>query len=50
MLGDTNLNDINEVEILRRSVAMLQTGAAIFNREDALKLLAALKRRLDDGG
>jgi hypothetical protein len=43
MLGDTDLTDPHAVNRLRRSVAMLRPGARVFNREDALRLLQALK-------
>jgi hypothetical protein len=39
-----------EVEQLRRSIAMLQPGSAAMNREDAMRLLAELgdvRARLD---
>lgn len=41
MLGETDLTDIEELERLRRSIAMLPaaTGQKIFSREEALRLL-----------
>jgi hypothetical protein len=50
MLGDTDLTDRHAVERLRRSVALLNTGAPTFNREEALRLLAALARLSWVGG
>ncbi len=42
MLGTTDLTKPHEIEQLRRSVAMLTTGAPVFNREDGIRLLQAL--------
>ena len=42
MVNETDLMNILEVEQLRRSVAMLPSGAPAFDREDALQVLAAL--------
>ena len=44
MLGDTDLKNPNEVEGLRRSVAMLPANSyeRIFSREEALRLLETL--------
>jgi hypothetical protein len=56
MLGDTNLNNPHEVEVMRRSVAMLpaNTGVGVLTREESLRLLDALQAALaaapPDGG
>ncbi len=44
MLGDTDLTNPNDVEGLRRSVAMLPANSydRIFSREEALKILEKL--------
>lgn len=48
MLGDTDLTNPNDVEGLRRSVAMLPANSyeRIFSREEALKILESLGRAL----
>ncbi|MEM9566048.1 MAG: hypothetical protein AAGA93_25740 [Actinomycetota bacterium] len=48
MLGMTDLTNPNDVETLRRSVAMLPASAdaRIFTREEALQLLDVLHRLL----
>ncbi len=48
MLGDTDLTNPNEVEGLRRSVAMLPANSyeRIFSREESLKILESLGRAL----
>jgi hypothetical protein len=45
MLGTTDLTNPNDVETLRRSVAMLpaSANARIFSREEALRLLDAVR-------
>lgn len=56
MLGDANLNNPHEVEVMRRSVAMLpaNTGTGVLTREESLRLLDALRVALaaapPDGG
>jgi hypothetical protein len=56
MLGDANLNNPHEVEVMRRSVAMLpaNTGTGVLTREESLRLLDALRAALaaapPDGG
>ncbi len=42
MIDNTDLMNSNEVEQLRRSVAMLKPGTDAFKREDALRVLSAL--------
>ncbi len=48
MLGTTNLTNPNDVETLRRSVAMLPASAdtRIFSREEALRVLDVLRELL----
>jgi hypothetical protein len=48
MLGTTDLTNQNDVETLRRSVAMLPASAntRIFSREEALRLLDVLQSLL----
>ncbi|MGF1600072.1 MAG: hypothetical protein ACFCVK_24730 [Acidimicrobiales bacterium] len=47
MLGDTDLFNRYEVERLQRSVAMLGPGAPTFDREEALQLLATVRRLIE---
>ncbi len=44
MLGDTDLTNPNDVEGLRRSIAMLPANSyeRIFSREEALRVLESL--------
>jgi len=48
MLGDTDLTDTNQIEGLRRSIAMLPANSyeRIFSREEALRLIGALQYAL----
>lgn len=48
MLGTTDLTNPNDVETLRRSVAMLpaSANARIFSREEALRILDVLRTLL----
>lgn len=48
MLGTTDLTNPNDVETLRRSVAMLPASAdaRIFSREEALRLLDVIRELL----
>ena len=48
MLGTTDLTNPNDVETLRRSVAMLPASAdaRIFSREEALRLLDTIRELL----
>jgi hypothetical protein len=48
MLGTTDLTNVNDVESLRRSVAMLPASAnnRVFSREEALQILDMLGRLL----
>lgn len=47
MLGHTDLTDIHHVESARRSIAMLRRGAPALDREEALRVLEALKVHLE---
>lgn len=48
MLGTTDLTNPNDVETLRRSVAMLpaSANARVFSREEALRILDVLRTLL----
>lgn len=48
MIEQTDLMNAHEVELLRRSVAMLRPKANAFDREDALQVLTVLGQLLDD--
>ncbi|MDH3684102.1 MAG: hypothetical protein OEV40_29635 [Acidimicrobiia bacterium] len=48
MIDRTDLMNAHEVELLRRSVAMLRPKANAFDREDALRVLTALGQLLED--
>ncbi len=47
MLGDTDLTNPIQIEQIRRSVAMLTHGEPALDREDSLRVLAALKAQVE---
>lgn len=46
MLGDADLTNSYDVDGLYRSAAMLQPGAMVLNREETMRVLAALRDQL----
>ncbi len=46
MLGNIDITSHDELENVRRSIAMMQRGAKALDREDSLRLIEALQERI----